>query len=74
VEPGWGSFAGIFDRKEDVYLGSFLGPRGHSDFKSGGPSGTLIKEHGPPEIRLWGTKGPSLRPRCIRTIRAQTQY
>ena len=28
-EPGGGSFAGIFERKEKVYLGSFLGPRGH---------------------------------------------
>ena len=26
-EPGWGSFAGTFERKEVVYLGSFLGPR-----------------------------------------------
>ena len=26
---GGGSFAGIFERKEKVYLGSFLGPRGH---------------------------------------------
>jgi len=26
-EPGGGSFAGTFERKE-VYLGSFLGPRG----------------------------------------------
>ena len=35
-EPGGGSFAGIFQGKEKVYLGSFLGPGGHSDFKSGG--------------------------------------
>ena len=34
-EPGGGSFAGIFERKEKVYLGSFLGPRGHRDLKSG---------------------------------------
>ena len=26
--PGGGSFAGTFERKEVVYLGSFLGPRG----------------------------------------------
>jgi len=25
------------------------------------------------DIRLWGTKGPSTRPRCIRTVRARTQ-
>jgi len=24
-------------------------------------------------MRLWGTKGPFLRPRCIRTIRVQAQ-
>jgi len=28
-EPGGGSFAGTFARKEVVYLGSFLGPGGH---------------------------------------------
>jgi len=27
---------GLFLEKRMVYLGSFLGPRGHSDFKSGG--------------------------------------
>jgi hypothetical protein len=27
---------GLFERREKVYVGSFLGPRGHSDFKSGG--------------------------------------
>jgi len=25
-EPGVGSFAGIFERKEKIYLGSFLDP------------------------------------------------
>jgi hypothetical protein len=24
-------------------------------------------------IRLWATKGPSIRPRCIGTVRARTQ-
>ena len=28
-EPGRGSFARTFERKEIVYLGYFLGPRGH---------------------------------------------
>ena len=28
-EPGGGSFAGTFERKEVVYLGPFFGPRGH---------------------------------------------
>jgi hypothetical protein len=35
-ELGGDSFAGIFERKETVYLGSFLGPRGHKDLKFGG--------------------------------------
>jgi len=29
VEPGVGSFAGTFERKEVVNLGSFLGPTGY---------------------------------------------
>jgi len=32
-EPGGVSFVGIFERKERIYLGSFLGPRGHYDLK-----------------------------------------
>jgi len=28
-EPGWSSFAVTYKRKEKVYLGSILGPRGH---------------------------------------------
>jgi len=28
-EHGWSSFVGTFERKGKVYLGSFLGPRGH---------------------------------------------
>ena len=51
-EPGGGSFAGNFERKEVVYLGSILGPRGYSDFKSGG--------HGCHDP-IWGTKGPSIK-------------
>jgi len=27
---------GLFESKEKVYLRSFLGPRGHENFKSGG--------------------------------------
>jgi len=27
---------GLFEKKRIEYLGSFLGPRGYSDFKSGG--------------------------------------
>jgi hypothetical protein len=25
------------------------------------------------DIRLWGTKGPSVRPRCIGIVRSRTQ-
>jgi hypothetical protein len=35
-EPGKGPFAGIFERKDEVYLGYFLGTRGRYDFESGG--------------------------------------
>jgi hypothetical protein len=35
-ELGESSFAGTFERKEKVYLGSFLGPTGHYYFKFGG--------------------------------------
>jgi len=51
-EPGGGSFAGTFERKEVVYLGSFLRPRGYSDFMSGGHG-----SHDP----IWGTKDPSIK-------------
>ena len=37
-----------------------------------GSSGALVKEQGSPDTRLWGTKGPSIRPRCIGTVRART--
>jgi hypothetical protein len=41
----------------------------------GGASGTLVKGQGSPGLmsRLWGTKGLSIRPGCIGTIRALTQ-
>jgi len=35
-EQGESSFAGTFERKEKVYLVSFLGHRGHQYFKFGG--------------------------------------
>ena len=31
----WVCLVGLFERKGKVYLGSFLGPRGYYDFKSG---------------------------------------
>ena len=43
------SLAGTFERKDKVYLGSFLGTRRHYDYKSGGPYGTLVKGQGSPE-------------------------
>jgi hypothetical protein len=47
------------------------------DIKSLGLGATwnLSKRIGLPRtgLRLWGTKGPFLRPRCIRTVRAWTQ-
>jgi hypothetical protein len=56
-EPGGGSFAGTFQRKEKVYLGSFLWPRGHSYFKSGGHLELLVNEQGSPElIRDYGAQ------------------
>ena len=47
-----GLFAGTFERKEKVYLGSFLGHRGHWGFKSGGHLELLIKEQGSPDF-VW---------------------
>jgi hypothetical protein len=75
-EPGGGSFAGTFDRKEGVYLGSFLGHRGHYDSKSGGHLNILVKELGSPDlISDYGThRGPSVSPRCIGNVRTRTQY
>jgi len=51
-----------FWEKGKVYLGSFLGPRWHSDFKFGGHV-ELGKSTGLTwaDTRLWGTKGLSIR-------------
>jgi len=49
-EPGRGSSAGIFERKEKKYIWvSFLTQR-TLRFYVWGPSGTLAKEQGPPEL------------------------
>ena len=58
-----------------VYLGSFfLDPEDIKSLSLGAiwnfSKGTGLSWTG---IRLWGSKGLYLRPRCIRTIRAQTQ-
>ena len=73
-EPGGDSFAGNFERKENYTWVLFLDPEDikilslgaiWSFGKGTGLSWTCIM--------LWRTRGPSTRPRCIRTIRAQTQ-
>jgi hypothetical protein len=43
-------FVRTFREKRIVYLGSYLELRGHRDFKTGGPSGTLLKGQGTPEL------------------------
>jgi hypothetical protein len=49
-EPGGGSFTPTFERKVKARLSSFLWPRGHSYFKSGGHLEHLVKEQGSPEL------------------------
>ena len=44
-EPGWSSFAGTFERQE-VYLGSFLGPEGIKILSLG----DIWNEQGSPEL------------------------
>jgi hypothetical protein len=51
-------------REKKIYLGSFLGPRGHMILSVGViwnfSKGTGLSRV---DIRLWGTKDPSIRPR-----------
>jgi hypothetical protein len=58
-----------------VYLGSFFLDPEDVKFISLGPSGTLVKEQGSPEmVSDYGAqRACQLRPRCIGTVRAQTQ-
>ena len=70
-EPGGDSLAGTFWKK--IYLGSFLGPRGYWDFKSGGHLGTLVKGQGSPELILDYGAQRAIRSRCVGTVRARTQ-
>jgi hypothetical protein len=53
---------------------SFLDPEAIM-IQARGPSGTLIKEQGSPELIIdYGAQRAHLiRPRCIRTIRSQTK-
>ena len=50
-EPGGGSFARTFERKEKYILVPFLDPEAIK-ILVWGPSGTLAKEHGSPELIL----------------------
>jgi hypothetical protein len=50
-EPGGGSSAGIFERREKYIWVPFLGPE-DIKFLSQGPSGTLGKTQGFPELVL----------------------
>ena len=49
--PGGGSFAGTFERKEKYIWVPFLDPEAIK-ILSLGPSGTLVKEQGYPELIL----------------------
>jgi len=57
-------FLGLLEKQRTLYLGSFLGPRDIKILILGaiwtfGKGTGLSGAH----IRLWGTKGPSIRPR-----------
>jgi hypothetical protein len=73
-EPAGGSFAVTFEGKEKCIWVPFLDPEAITILSLG-----VIWNFGKGtglswvDIRLWGTKGPSIRPRCIGTIRARTQ-
>jgi len=58
LETWKGSFAEIFERKKG-YLGSFLRHRVYLIFY---------------DMIFWGTKGQSIRPRCIGTQRTHTEW
>ena len=73
-EPGGGSFDGTSERKvkyigvplldpEDIKILSLRTIWNYS-------KGTALSRV---DITFWGTKGPSIRPRCIGAIRARTQ-
>ena len=74
AEPGGGSFAGTFERKEKYMRVPFLEPEAIKILSLGViwnfSKGTGLSRV---DIRLWGTKGPSIRRTCNRTIRARTQ-
>jgi hypothetical protein len=65
---------GLFERKGSYVWDLFLDPEDIKILSLGAiwnfGKGTGLSWA---DIRLWGTKGPSIRPRCIGTIRAQTK-
>jgi hypothetical protein len=65
---------GLSERKGQYMWIPFLGPEDIKILSLGAiwnfGKGTVLSSV---DIRLRGTKGPSIRPRCIRTIRARTQ-
>jgi len=69
-----GSFDGTFERKEKYIWVPFLDLEAIKILSLGAiwnfSKGTGLSRV---DIRLWGTKGLSIRPRCIGTVRAQTQ-
>ena len=73
-EPGEDSLAGTFERKGLYIWVPFLDPE-DNEILGLGAIWNFGKETVLPraDIRLWGTKGPSLRPRCIGIVRTRTQ-
>jgi hypothetical protein len=73
-EPGSGSFAGTFETQETHIWVPFLDPEAIKNL-SLGAIWKFGKGTGPSrvDIRLWGTKRPFIRPRCIRSVRTRTQ-
>jgi hypothetical protein len=73
-EPGGGSFAGTFERKEKYIWVPFLDPEAIKILSLGAiwnfSKGTGLYWV---DIRLWGIEGPSIRPRCVGIVRARTQ-
>jgi hypothetical protein len=67
---------GLLREKEKAYLGSFFLEPEDIKIKVWRPSTTLARNRAPlpsADIRLWGKKGPFIRPGCIGTVRNQTQ-
>ena len=70
-KPGEGLFARTFERQEKYIWVPFLDPE-TIKILSLWVIWNLSKGTGlsSADIRLWDTKGPSIRPRCIGTLRA----